>query len=266
MNILYLGDVMGSVGLEVVEQLLPEIIHEKSVDVVIAQAENVTEGKSISIDDMKNLQKIGVDFFTGGNHTPSRPEIHVALEDIDQPIIGPANMHDCPGPGFKEFKKDGNKILVVSLLGDTFSSRNPNGISKDNPLSEIDKILHENIDNNFDAIVVNFHGDFSSEKRVIGHYLDGRVTAVVGDHWHVPTADASVLPKGTAHITDVGMCGSLDSSLGVKFESIIPRWRDNVQTKNELETEGRRQLNAVLVTTQENSHRAVSIEQIQRIL
>jgi calcineurin-like phosphoesterase len=100
---------------------------------------------------------------------------------------------------------------------------------------------------------------------VIGHYLDGRATLVVGDHWHVPTADARVLPGGTAHMTDVGMCGALDSSLGVKFESVIPRWRDNQPTRNELETTGPRQFNAVLVNVNPNGL-ADSVELIRQII
>jgi hypothetical protein len=110
---------------------------------------------------------------------------------------------------------------------------------------------------------VNFHGDYSSEKVVIGHYLDGRVSAVVGDHWHVPTADARVLPGGTAHITDVGMCGALDASLGVTFASVLPRWRDGKATRNVLETKGRTQFNAVLVSVNSDGL-ADKIEQIQK--
>jgi hypothetical protein len=128
----------------------------------------------------------------------------------------------------------------------------------------IDKILETEKTTYKEAVVVNLHGDFSSEKVVIGHYLDGRATMVVGDHWHVPTADARVLPGGTAHMTDVGMCGVLDASLGVTFGSVIPRWRDNKQTRNVLETEGPRQFNALLVETQGGL--AVSAEHIQKII
>src|SRR5215475_6840003 len=108
----------------------------------------------------------------------------------------------------------------------------------DNPLRTIDYVLESQSTFDRVATVVNFHGDYSSEKVIIGHYLDGKVTAVVGDHWHVPTADARMLPKGTAHVTDVGMCGVLDSSLGVTFDSVIPRWRDGTVTRNVLETKG----------------------------
>lgn len=262
MNILYIGDIMATAGIEVVEGLLPNLVREHGIDFVIAQSENVSDGRSMTPDDMQRLQTAGVDFFTGGNHTPKRSEIHPLLEDESAPVIGPANMHDCPGKGWKVARKNNKTLLVISLLGETFSMSRP-PIDKDNPLHAIDEILRLNEGVERDATIVNFHGDFSSEKRIIGYYLDGRVTAVVGDHWHVPTADAMVLPNGTAHITDVGMCGTLHSSLGVSLQSVIPRWRDGIQTRNDMETAGPRQFNAVLVSTKADSHLAASIRPIQ---
>lgn len=261
MNVLYIGDIMGEPGIEIVEKVLPKIIEEESLDLVVAQAENVTYGKSMSIADFERLKKSGVDFFTGGNHTPKLEELHSVLEDPKQPVIGPANLDDCPGPGWKFIETSKGRVLIASLMGDKVGSP----ISMSNPLTVIDEILSHSKDEEKVSVIVNFHGDFSSEKRIIGYYLDGRVTAVIGDHWHVPTADEMVLPNGTAHITDVGMCGVLHSSLGVTFDSVIPRWRDNIQTKNELETKGPRQFNAVLIETEDNSLRSKSIRRIQII-
>ena len=132
----------------------------------------------------------------------------------------------------------------------------------DNPLHAIDTIIAEHGQGTV-AIIVNFHGDYSSEKVIIGHYLDGRASLVVGDHWHVPTADARVLPKGTAHITDVGMCGTLNSSLGVTFESVLTRWKDGKIVRNEIEGAGPMQFCAVLAEVDESTTRARSIEQIR---
>lgn len=256
MNILYVGDIMGEPGVEVVEKIIPDLREVRQIDIVIAQAENVSEGKGITIADFRRLQKAGIDFCTGGNWTLHQPEIIQLLESKDEPIIRPANYpNGTPGLGYKYM----NNVLVISLLGQIVGKDSDKPV--DNPLCVIDRIL---ADNKADNIIVNFHGDYSSEKVVIGHYLDGKVTAVVGDHWHVPTADARVLPKGTAHITDVGMCGVLDASLGVKFSSILPRWRDEKHTRNALETEGARQFNAVLIKTNDQGL-ADSIEQIQRI-
>lgn len=265
MKILYIGDIMGEPGIETVEAVLPSLIKEHAIDIVIAQGENVSEGKGMLPEDTERLQKTGVDFFTGGNHTPRRSELTKLLEDENAPVIGPANMTNCPGRGWKYFSKDGKKILVICLLGDTFSTAHQ-APDKENPWQLIDKILADNKDVGRNATVVDFHGDYSSEKRGIGFYLDGRASLVVGDHWHVPTADAAILPNGTAHISDVGMCGSLHSSLGVKFDSVIPRWRDNIQTKNELETGGPRQFNAVLVEIDQDSQKAESITQIQKTI
>lgn len=262
MKILYIGDVMGQVGLRVVERVLPKLRADKQVDFVVAQAENVTEGKGISAADFARLRKAGVDFCTGGNWTLHREEIFPALNDPNQPIVRPANYPEgTPGVAYKYFHHATGSVLVVSLLGSIVGrdAEKPT----DNPLQTIDKILEEAEPHV--ATVVNFHGDFSSEKVVIGHYLDGRVSMIVGDHWHVPTADASVLPKGTAHITDVGMCGSLDSSLGVSFNSVLPRWRDGVQTRNVLEESGRTQFNALLAEIDTETGLATNVEHIRQV-
>jgi metallophosphoesterase (TIGR00282 family) len=263
MNILYVGDIMGEPGIEVVEKVLPKLVKDKKVDLVIAQGENVSEGKGITVADFRRLEKAGVNFCTGGNWTTYREEIFPLLYDQKEPIIRPANYMAEPGIGYKYIRKNGKTAFVISLLGQIVG-RDSDKVLR-NPLQCIDSILEANKDNPRDATVVNFHGDFSSEKVIIGHYLDGRATLVVGDHWHVPTADARVLPGGTAHITDVGMCGVLDASLGVAFESVIPRWRDGKQTRNVLETKGARQFNAVLVDVSD-SGLANSIEQTQQTL
>jgi metallophosphoesterase (TIGR00282 family) len=264
MNILYVGDIMGVSGLEVVEKVLPGLIEQESIDIVIAQAENVTNGRGISLSDYNRLKQARVDFFTGGNWSLHDPSIYGYLDDPDEPIIRPANyLSTEPGLGYKFLIKNDKKILVVSLLGAIVGKDSDK--PKDNPLKTIDTILESTKEAKPDAIIVNFHGDFSSEKVIIGHYLDGRVSAIVGDHWHVPTADARILPKGTAHITDVGMCGILNASLGVSLENVIPRWRDGIQTRNILETLGEKQFNAVLVKTNSPSN-ALSIKQIQNIV
>lgn len=261
MNILYIGDVMGPVGLDVIEQQLNTLRQEKAIDLVIAQAENVSDGRGTTLADFARLRKIGVDFCTGGNWSLHNPEIVQAMNDPAQPIIRPANYPaGTPGLGWKYVNSSKGAVLVISLLGQVVGRDSDKAV--DNPLLVIDQILESQRDIEKAAIIVNFHGDYSSEKVVIGHYLDGKVTAVIGDHWHVPTADARVLPGGTAHITDVGMAGTLDSSLGVTFETIIERWRSGKPSRNVLETQGPRQFNAVLVTS--NKHGlADEIQQIQ---
>jgi metallophosphoesterase (TIGR00282 family) len=264
-NILYLGDVMAEPGIRVVEKLLPALRAKHQVDLVIAQSENLSEGKGVRLEDFQRLKKAGVDFCTGGNHSFYREEIFPQLNDPSQPIIRPANYPaGTPGLGYKYARTPKGDVLVISLLGKIVGK--DADLPVDNPLKVADAILESQKDVPHVATVLNFHGDFSSEKLIIGYYLDGRVSGVIGDHWHIATADADVLPRGTAHITDVGMCGSLDSSLGVKFDSLIIRWRDGKPTQNIIETEGRMQFSALLIDIDETTGLARSAKQIRRIL
>ncbi|HSW74788.1 MAG TPA: TIGR00282 family metallophosphoesterase [Candidatus Saccharimonadales bacterium] len=263
MRILYLGDVMASPGLELIERALPGLRRELKVDVVIVQAENVSDGKGVTQQDFARLKKAGVDFCTGGNHTFAKPEINALLSDPNQPIIRPANYPDVPGLGYKFLSTSKGSILVISILGQIVGKDADKLLN--NPLQTMDAILQATSGEPHVATVVNFHGDFSSEKVVFGHYLDGKVSMVVGDHWHVPTADARVLPGGTAHMTDVGMCGVLNSSLGVTFESILPRWHDGLVTRNVVATEPPFQLNGLLTDIDTKTGLATSAQAIRRI-
>jgi 2',3'-cyclic-nucleotide 2'-phosphodiesterase len=260
MNILYIGDIMGEPGIEAVKKTLPDLKKSKNIDLVIAQGENVSEGKGLLPADMKRLQEKGVDFFSGGNHTIKRDELIPVLEDDAQPVIAPANIVGVHGKGWKYIDTAKGPVLVISILGETVGSSSRIPIT--NALLCIDEILEQNKKTKRVATVVNIHGDFSSEKVVFGYYLDGKVSAVIGDHWHVPTADAMVLPKGTAHMTDVGMCGALHSSLGVKLDIITKRWHDSVVNKNELELDGPLQFSALLVTVDESSGLSTEVEHV----
>jgi calcineurin-like phosphoesterase len=179
------------------------------------------------------------------------------------PVTAPANMPETPGAGYKYVGLGDKKVLLVSLLGQIVG-RDANKEMR-NPLQIIDEILEREESTDKAATIVNFHGDYSSEKVVIGHYLDGRASVVVGDHWHVPTADARVLPGGTAHMTDVGMCGTLNSSLGVTYHSIVTRWKTGTPTRNELADEPPYQFNALLVEI-DDTGLARSVEAIQKTI
>jgi metallophosphoesterase (TIGR00282 family) len=264
MKILYIGDIMGQMGQDTVKQVLPDLIRNEQIDFVIAQGENLSEGKGMTPDDVRSMQKLGVDLFTGGNWSWAKEDIFPLLDNAKEPIVRPANyVEQLPGRGYHLAETPFGKVLVINLLGQIVGFYKP---ETTNPLKMVDEIIEETAHEKPIAIVVDFHGDFSSEKLVIGQYLDGRATLVVGDHWHIPTADAMVLPGGTAHITDVGMVGSLDSCLGVKTDIITKRWLSDERSKNELETGGRRQFCAVVVETKSGDLKAKSIRQIVRYL
>jgi metallophosphoesterase (TIGR00282 family) len=263
MRILYIGDVMAAMGVATVQRVLPHLRITEHIDLVIAQAENVTHGKGLGVEDYQQLRSYGVDGFTGGNHTLSLKDGLGLLKDVHVPVTGPSNMHHYPGPTHKYLTTPKGRVLIISILGKIVGRDSEKPVH--NPLKTIDEILESQADEPRVATIVNFHGDFSSEKVVFGHYVDGRVAAMIGDHWHVPTADGMILPGGTAYQTDAGMCGSLDSSLGVTFDSIIPRWRDGTHSRNKLESTGRTQFNAVLVTTDDESGLATDIKPIRQI-
>jgi len=275
MKILYIGDIMAEPGQRVVEKVLPKLKKKYDIDFVIAQAENMdASGKGPGHAEIERMQKAGVDFFSGGNHSLLGKNSK-KLYDDNISVIRPANLVTDTGDGWKIVKTKHGRVLIVSILGQVVGSTQP---EVENPLQKIDEILnaltHQNStrisgglsDEQFVASIINFHGDFSSEKRVFGYYVDGRVSAVIGDHWHVPTADAMILPGGTAHITDVGMCGTLHSSLGVKTSVIAERWKSGKSSRNEIETGGPLQFNAVLLDIDETSGFARSIEHIQQII
>jgi 2',3'-cyclic-nucleotide 2'-phosphodiesterase len=264
MKILYIGDIMGAPGRDTVREALPSIRTEFAPDLIIAQAENVSHGVGMTPHHMQELCSMGIDAFTGGNHTYKKNSLHDYLKDDSSPVIGPANLPITPGKGYKYVSTQHGDVLVISILGTIFPLKEKEEIS--NPLKKIDEILLAEKGRRRIATIVDFHADWSSEKVVFGHYLDGRVTAVVGDHWHVPSADARVLPGGTAHISDVGMTGTLDSCLGVRSELIIERWRDDKKNRNDLEEARPWQLNAVLIDADNQTGLAKSIVHIRRIL
>lgn len=260
MKLLYVGDIMGRPGRQTIKHFLPEVIREHGVDFVVAQGENLSNGKGMQLSSVKDMQAAGVDFFTGGNWTTKREEIYPMLEDPSAPVVRPANLPEgTPGRRYKIVDTPYGRILIVSLMGQIVGYIDPGST---NPLHAIDAILEETKHERLIARVVNFHGDFSSEKLVIGQYLDGRVSLVVGDHWHVPTADAIIFPQGTAHITDVGMVGSRDSCLGVKTDIITKRWLTDQPSRNELETGGTMQFCALLVDLDTASGQSKSVQQI----
>lgn len=257
MRILYIGDIVARIGRRAVQQVLPGLREEKQIDFVIAQSENMSTGNGLTINAINEIREAGVDFFTGGNHSFKKQEFYSYFDDPNMPVIRPANYPGkAPGRGWAVADTPFGNILIMNVMGQTF-----NGPQFDHPLKTIDAILEETKDEKLAASIIDFHGDLSSEKVGVGFYYDGKVSAVVGSHTHVSTADARVLPGGTAHISDVGMTGPVDSILGVKKEIILDRWLTQLPARHDWPRTGVVQFSSVLIDVDSNG-KAKSIEQI----
>jgi len=219
LKIVYCGDVVGRAGRDAVLSNLKKIRQQFKADAVIVNVENAAHGFGVTPGIAKEFLESGADVLTTGNHVWQQRDI-IPFLDENKRIIRPLNYPETAnGHGAVEFElSNGKKILVTQVLGRIFME------SVDNPALTIDKLLQKyKLGGNIDAILVDIHAECTSEKLSLGYYLDGRVSVVAGTHTHVPTADAKILPNGTAYITDVGMCGNYDSVLGFEKQAPIDR-------------------------------------------
>lgn len=245
MKILIVGEIVARPGRKTVKEVLPEIIEQEKPDLVVANAENLAHGRGATSGTIAEMQELGIDYFTGGDHLFWHKGFEDEVEDL--PVIRPANIKgDYPGKGYVLLETDAGSVLIINVMSiesHLFSKDN-----LDNPYLTVEKII-EKEGKNADAILVDFHAEFTSDKHAMGFYFDGKADVVVGSHSHVPTCDGRVLPKGTLYITDVGMCGNTDSVLGVKKEIIMDRVVHGKKEKFEWALDGRRAFRSVLVDT-----------------
>jgi hypothetical protein len=253
-NILFAGDIVGGLGKRTLLGLLPALRDRFTPDFVVVNGENAAGGLGITPRIANQLFAAGVDVITLGNHTYRQREIYEYLDDRRE-ILRPANfLRSQPGHGWCVVERDGVSLGVVSLSGNLFMDAGRPAFA------EADAALHA-LRGQADHILVDMHAEATSEKVGMGWYLDGRVTAVVGTHTHVPTADARILRGGTAYITDVGMTGPRGGVIGVKREQAIESMTTKMPVRFETSTEDP-WLNAVVITTSEEALRAVAIRQV----
>lgn len=259
MNILFIGDIFGRPGRETVKKILPDYRKKLNIHLVIANAENLHHGKGVSAGQIDELRHAGVDFFTSGNHIWKEKSIIAHLENAEFPLIRPANYPDMvPGTGYRVVESaQKQKVLVINLLGRVFMPAHT-----DCPFRVADKILEEHKNHDLAAIFVDFHAEATSEKMALAHYLDGRVTALIGTHTHVPTFDARVLDGGTAFQSDVGFTGPLNSVIGLEKEGIIKHFLTQMPIKHEV-AGGKTVFNAIKIEIDEKTKKALSVQQIQ---
>lgn len=259
MRIVFIGDIMGRSGREALEKHLPRVREELEPDVIIVNGENATNGRGINIKTCKQFYELGVDCITTGNHIWDQREIipHITK---DKKLLRPMNFPPkTPGNGsYKHKLKDGRTITIVNAMGRLFMD------AIDDPFRAIDEFLKdEKLGRDTNAIFVDFHGETTSEKLSFAHYIDGKVTGVVGTHTHVPTADTHVMEKGTAYQTDAGMTGDYNSVIGVEKEIAMHRFIKKMPGERFRPASGAGTLCGCLIVSNDKTGKAKSIEPIR---
>lgn len=255
MKILMVGDIFGRPGRNFFAEITPKLKAEKKIDVIVANGENAAHGSGLGVSTFNELLSSGADIITTGNHVWSNKEIFEII-DREPFLLRPANYPEgTPGKGFCIFPYRAKNIGVINVMGRTFL--NP----IDCPFICAEKIVRQ-IQSQCDIILVDFHAEATSEKIALAYFLDGKVTAVVGTHTHVQTADERILPEGTGYITDLGMTGILDSVIGLDTESVVERFISCRKGKFTIAEKGARVYSAVLLDIDDKTNKMKNIERI----
>jgi metallophosphoesterase (TIGR00282 family) len=260
LRVVMLGDVIGKPGRLAVEAILPALREERQVDFVTANGENLAGGLGLTASTAEALLGAGVDVITSGNHIWDKREMYDELEKSER-ILRPLNYgsHGVPGRGWGVFHAlDGSELAVINLQGRTYMQ------PIENPFLEADRLLDEGSEPLPPVRLVDFHCEVTSEKNAFGVHLDGRVSAVVGTHTHVPTADERILPGGTAYQSDLGMTGPVWSVIGFAPGTVLPRFINGLPTRFEV-GDGAVVLNATQIDIDAATGRAVAIQRIQQV-
>lgn len=256
MRFLLVGDVFGECGMTFISSVLREITEEENIDFVIVNAENASGGNGLSYSDYYTLMDIGADVITMGNHTFGRKDIFKIFEN-ETNVLRPINYPSgTAGIGSVTVNKNQKRISVINAMGRV------NILNIDCPFRAVEAEI-ERLKDKTDIIIVDFHADATSEKRAMGFFLDGKVTCVFGTHTHVQTADETILPRGTAYISDIGMTGAEESVLGVEPGVIIERFLTAMPQKFE-HASGKARLCGAVLEVDDASNRAVSVKRIQK--
>jgi len=260
MKVLFIGDVVGQAGRDAVRSVLPELLRSEAYDFVIANGENAAGGAGITRETAQELFDAGVDALTLGNHAWDRKEAWRLLAE-DRRVIRPANYPaGAPGCGAAALKVRGDlKIGLINLCGRVFSVPN-----LDCPFRAADALV-DGLSRETKCILVDIHAEATSEKAALGWYLDGRVSAVLGTHTHVQTADERILPQGTAYLTDVGMTGPRDSVIGMAREQVVERFISQLPVRFTV-ADGPAIFSAVALEFDNFSGRATAVRRISRIV
>jgi hypothetical protein len=259
MKILFLGDIVGPSGYKAVQGYLPQIKKKNKIDFVIANGENASEaGVGITEKNAEDMFNAGVNIITSGNHIWDQKETieHITKE---KRLLRPENLIEgTPGKGFEIYNVlSGEKIAVLNLMGNIFMKK------CEDVFRTAEKIFNKfKLKRDADFIVVDFHGEITSEKMAMGHYLDGKATLVIGTHTHVPTSDFRVLENGTAYQSDAGMCGDYNSVIGMNKENSLKKFFNNKEAKKHFPSLGEATLSGIIVDGDLNTGLAKSVKQL----
>ncbi len=256
MNILFVGDVVGAPGREMIQDYLPKLKSHFRAHVTIVNAENSAGGRGITEKIYKQMLEMGANVVTLGNHAWDNRDVFEFIGEAKN-ITRPANFPEgAPGTGLVFIRVNDVEVAIINLQGRTFMP------ALDCPFKKAEELV-EKARSRTNIIFVDFHAEATSEKQAMGWFLDGQVTAVVGTHTHVQTADARILPGGTAYLTDVGMTGPYDEILGMEKNAVMNRFLTSLPARFEVPKSGRKQLNACLIQLDKETGRAKSIENIR---
>ncbi|MFH0805694.1 MAG: TIGR00282 family metallophosphoesterase [Patescibacteria group bacterium] len=260
MRIIFFGDIVGKPGRYAIKKILPKWKKKYQPDLIIANGENMAHGRGMTEKCLKEILDAGIDFVTSGDHILDQENTNVLLTNKEIPLIRPANMlKNTPGDGYRIIQVRTKKILIINLIGQSFMKE-----EYDNPFIEINKIL-ENEEDEADIIIIDWHAETTAEKVCMGWHVDGRVTALLGTHTHTPTADTRILPKGTAFVSDVGMVGIQNSSLGADKDIAVKRFLTGRHISLRIPKEGAVEINAILFETNKYNL-AKKIERLKEIV
>lgn len=269
MKILFFGDIVGRAGRQAIKQILPELKKELAPDLVLANGENMAHGQGVTEDALTELLGAGIEYLTGGDHAFALAGSEQILANSANPILRPLNWPgQVAGRGFVIINVGSRRVLLVNMIGRVFMKHD-----FDDPFVKIKELLddyslagQEQGSKAVNAIILDFHAEATSEKAALAWFLDGQISALLGTHTHVPTADEKILPQGSAFISDVGMVGVMDSVLGADKEIVIKRFLTQRLFKMESAVGSQVEVNAVLLEIDDKTGLAKNISRIRRVV
>ena len=270
-KLIFFGDISGKIARQAVAKIIPSWQKKYQPDVWLANVENLAHGKGITKKTLEEMSELGINIMTSGNHVWKKEDANFLATLPQFNLITPDNDPRTPfGQGYKLITLGEYKILAINLLAQAGMTLNPDLDVPENqatsPFEAVDKILKlpEAVEAN--AIIVDFHGELTSETRALGWHLDGRVSAVLGTHTHVPTADAQIMPNGTGYITDIGMVGAYETVLGIKKDIILKRFLEQAKFTFETPDQGLVEIGAVYLEIDPITKKTIKIKHLRKMV